>query len=298
MARDSLPAGSPAVEPLPTARRYHDYNGFSLSWERTVPGVYWHQTDRVLVAAVLRPARIRIDVGNNPAENRASGHYECAGKHVSIVSAGTDYVSQWRDEGEILRWFIHPVIVDRVAYDCGRRGSVEIADRYMIHDAILEDLSELTCRESKLGLLTKLYAESIITVLVVQLIRHYATDPYPASITARSLDSRRLRKIKEYVEAHLDQDLSLNELAAQAEMSPHYFWELFRNGTGLSPWRYVTYRRIELAKHLIARSDLRLADIALQVGFSSQTRFTESFVRSTGMTPLAYRNPRRLRRPT
>ena len=80
--------------------------------------------------------------------------------------------------------------------------------------------------------------------------------------------------------------------------NPHYFWELFRNGTGLSPWRYVTYRRIELAKHLIARSDLRLADIALQVGFSSQTRFTESFVRSTGMTPLAYRNPRRLRRPT
>lgn len=75
--------------------------------------------------------------------------------------------------------------------------------------------------------------------------------------------------------------------------STHHFSRLFRDATGLSPHRYVTSRRIEVARTRLERSDAPLCAIALDSGFGSQANFTRAFRKATGTTPGQYRSLQR-----
>ena len=107
-----------------------------------------------------------------------------------------------------------------------------------------------------------------------------------------ALDPRRLRRVSEYIEAHLSEELSVEMLANQAYLSPFHFARAFKAATGTTPHRYLTDRRIERAKALIAEGRLPLAEIAHVCGFSSQAHFTRWFKRIVGTTPGAYRTNR------
>ena len=96
------------------------------------------------------------------------------------------------------------------------------------------------------------------------------------------LASRALRRVMEYINEHLHDELSLAELARTAKLSPHYFATVFRAGTGMSPHRYVIERRIDRARDLLRRHDKTISEIAYAVGFSSQSHLTANFRRTTG----------------
>jgi AraC family transcriptional regulator len=100
------------------------------------------------------------------------------------------------------------------------------------------------------------------------------------------------RRVRERIEESLQCGVSLDELAREAGLSRFHFARSFKATTGLSPHRYLTSRRIERAKHLLAFTELAIAEIALEVGFASQPHFTERFRRATGRTPLEFRRGR------
>jgi AraC-like DNA-binding protein len=83
--------------------------------------------------------------------------------------------------------------------------------------------------------------------------------------------------------------LSLAELASVINISPTYFASLFKQATGISPHQYVIQQRVERAKLMLSRTNLTIADIALKVGFSSQSHLTQQFKRVTGLTPKQVR---------
>jgi AraC-like DNA-binding protein len=99
----------------------------------------------------------------------------------------------------------------------------------------------------------------------------------------------RLRRVVEYIEAHLDQAPTLAQLGAVSCMSPYHFARLFRHSTGMPPHRFVVRKRIASAITLLAASDLSVARIGRMVGFRSASHFTTVFRRITGITPSAYR---------
>jgi AraC family transcriptional regulator len=108
------------------------------------------------------------------------------------------------------------------------------------------------------------------------------------SITAfkqRSLTQAQLQRSLDYIHTHLDRELSLEQMAAVIHISPTYFASLFKQATGISPHQYVIRQRVKRARSLLLKTDLAIADIALQVGFSSQSHLTQQFKRFTGMTP-------------
>jgi AraC family transcriptional regulator len=74
-----------------------------------------------------------------------------------------------------------------------------------------------------------------------------------------------------------------------ADISPTYFASLFKRAMGISPHQYVIQQRVERAKLMLSKTDLAIADIALQVGFSSQSHLTQQFKRLTGITPKQVR---------
>ncbi len=116
----------------------------------------------------------------------------------------------------------------------------------------------------------------------------------PASSRARGgLSPAALRRVQLFVEANLGRDIPLASLAERAGLSPFHFARAFRTTTGTTPRKYVENARIEEARRLLEASDLPLARIALQTGLGSQSRFTTTFRRATGLTPAVVRRDRR-----
>jgi AraC family transcriptional regulator len=106
---------------------------------------------------------------------------------------------------------------------------------------------------------------------------------------SRSLTHAQLQQAVDYIHTHLDRELSLEQMAAVIHISPTYFASLFKHATGISPHQYVIRQRVKRAKSLLLKTDLTIADIAFQVGFSSQSHLTQQFKRFTGMTPRQVR---------
>ncbi len=99
----------------------------------------------------------------------------------------------------------------------------------------------------------------------------------------------RLARVREFVEANLGREIGLAELAGVAGLSRFHFARAFRAETGFSPHAYVTARRCERAKLLLAERCLTLAEVAGQCGFSHQAHFTTVFRRHVGTTPGRWR---------
>jgi AraC family transcriptional regulator len=103
------------------------------------------------------------------------------------------------------------------------------------------------------------------------------------------LPARMLRSIEEYIDLHLEKDLSVEELASHLGISPSYFARSFRSSVGLAPHAYVMRRRLLRAQELLANTDLPLIDIALATGFADQSHFSRRFHQMTGVPPRAFR---------
>jgi cbb3-type cytochrome oxidase maturation protein len=107
------------------------------------------------------------------------------------------------------------------------------------------------------------------------------------------MSGQQLRRVLDCIETRLAEPLRIRHLAQQAALSPFHFSRLFRRATGHSPHQYLTLRRMEKAKLLLAGSDLPIAAVASAVGYLTQAHFTSAFGRHAGLTPRAYRACRR-----
>ncbi len=101
------------------------------------------------------------------------------------------------------------------------------------------------------------------------------------------------RRAKELLDAHLDGGITLDVLAQACGLSSRHFTRAFRQSTGLAPYQWLQYQRIEKAKQLLERSTASLSTIALDCGFSDQSHFTRAFSRIVGVTPGAWQRMKR-----
>jgi transcriptional regulator GlxA family with amidase domain len=110
---------------------------------------------------------------------------------------------------------------------------------------------------------------------------------------SRRLEHARLRRVLEYISAHLPDEVTVADLARVACLSTSHFAHTFRLTVGVSPHRCISRMRLEKAMTEVAAGTLPLAQVALNAGFSSQASFTRAFHRATGVTPGNYRRHRR-----
>jgi AraC family transcriptional regulator len=125
------------------------------------------------------------------------------------------------------------------------------------------------------------YTESLGMALAVRLLAEYGAPSAPRS----GLSHEQLKRVTEYVEAHLDQDVSLLRLARVAGVSPSHFRTLFKRSVGVPVHRYVVQRRVERARILLSRGDLPASQIAIESGFSHQSHMARCMRQILGVTP-------------
>jgi AraC family transcriptional regulator len=138
----------------------------------------------------------------------------------------------------------------------------------------------------------RLLVETLALGLMARLIQHQVGTLPPGSfrpVAREGLDPRRLARVLDYIEANLEGDLTVAQLAAVACLSQFHFARAFRLAIGQSPHRYVSARRLERAKELLADAVRALIDIALTLKFSCHANFTRAFRQATGRTPTEYR---------
>lgn len=98
-----------------------------------------------------------------------------------------------------------------------------------------------------------------------------------------------VRCTTEYLADHLYERVTLDELAAIARLSPFHFARAFSKTVGMPPFRYQRKLRLERAGELLARTDMRIIDVALAVGYESPQALSRVFVRHYGMVPSQWR---------
>lgn len=97
------------------------------------------------------------------------------------------------------------------------------------------------------------------------------------------------RRVKEMIDARLDGDIQLADLAAECRLSVGHFARAFRQTTNTTPYQWLLRRRVERAKSLMHDTERSLAAVALECGFADQSHFTRTFTRIAGLSPNAWR---------
>ena len=95
---------------------------------------------------------------------------------------------------------------------------------------------------------------------------------------------------KEYVNAHYAENFNLDDIARLVCLSPNYFSILFKNEVGQGFNSYQQNVRMERAKELLKTTQMRVGDVAREVGYADLKYFTKLFVKSVGVKPMEYRN--------
>jgi AraC family transcriptional regulator len=103
------------------------------------------------------------------------------------------------------------------------------------------------------------------------------------------LGAGRVRRIKELVDAKMEDDLSLDEMAQSVGLSTAHFARMFRKSTGESPHQFVLRQRIERAKAMLRAPDARVLDVAVACGFKTQQHFAQVFRDVCSVRPTEYR---------
>ncbi len=299
--------GGYRLSPLPNFRRDLEVRFPSLRFATNFP--VEHSWPEALFATIVSgeiPDFVRFRAGWHvlsfllKGETRANwrwGQKEirriCRPGTVSITPAGDEHEFRCSGRIDVLGWGIDPVFVQSIAERELERpcGSLEVI---ALHGGVDDRLWELGRRmaaelESP-RYASRLYFDTLNTQLAICLVRDHSSLVSHGEAARNRIEDLRIRKAIDVIQANLSWNITLEELAEETGLSPGYLVAAFKQATGRPPHRYLLEQRVERAKVLLAEPNQNITQIALDVGFSSQSHLTTVFRRLTGLTPNAYRN--------
>jgi AraC family transcriptional regulator len=131
------------------------------------------------------------------------------------------------------------------------------------------------------------FVETVTAALALQLVRHAGESKHAPAPSRGGLAPGVRRRILERMDAYGGAQLSIDELARDAGLSPAHFARSFKHSVGRAPHQHLMMLRLERARRLLDAPEARLSAVALQAGFADQAHFTRAFKRHFGVTPGA-----------
>ncbi|MGZ9722267.1 helix-turn-helix domain-containing protein [Rhizobium miluonense] len=235
----------------------------------------------------------RLGIHFGPTVN---AHCQCDGrdlrrqqKHgdIDIVPAGLE--GWWEDDRDctILRLTIRPELLETAARELGQDPEgVSLTPQFQLRDARLESIAWAIKAEIEATVPSdRTYADTLGMALAIRLLESNGQRRIGTAATGSTLTSRQQRRLAEFIEDHIDQSLSLADLAIVAGLSVSHLKPLFHGSFGMPVHKYVLARRVERAKLLLMTTDMPPAQVALETGFAHQSHMAHWMRRITGFTP-------------
>jgi AraC family transcriptional regulator len=187
----------------------------------------------------------------------------------------------------------------RVEALAGRKAAIgSLTPQIVVEDTVIAALLTNMAAEVAEGCPGgTLYGESVSLSLSSYLLGRFALKRATQQ-ALRKFSQVEARRVTDYIHANLDRALNLTELAELVQLRPRSFFRIFSSTFGTTPHRYIIEQRVDVAKQLIARGH-RLAEMAVKLGFASQSHFASVFRKVAGMPPgqFRYRCSRSLHSP-
>jgi AraC family transcriptional regulator len=216
---------------------------------------------------------------------------------LCILPAHQPVTMRWRDPLQVLSVKLEPSLLLSTARDMGLRGTVEVPERHGETDGQIAHIGRALLAEQQAGYPTgAVFGEALASALAACLLRRYAAAaPLPAAPAEGGLSPRCWKQVRDFIEANLDRDIGLRDMAGVAGLSVYHFARCFKATSGTSPHQYLIARRVEQARRLLlARSEeFPLPQIASLCGFADQSHLTRHMKRLLGVTPGSLLPPSR-----
>jgi len=242
-----------------------------------------------VTVAIHESETLRVDWRSNDSDRLQSKAITCGDAHV-----GDGRLPLWIRSHGCASFFaivMDEAFVNEVCEkERGQAHNLELNAAIGAQDLVVSQIGLLARKELREGgIRGRLYRESLGTALIVHLSRQYGTAYKALANRKGGLATKPLKRVVDHINEHLEEELSLLDLARIADLSPHHFGTAFKTSLGIPPHRYVIERRIDLARALLQRSDRPISEVAYAVGFSSQSHLTTNFRRAMGVTPRQFR---------
>jgi AraC family transcriptional regulator len=268
-------------------RQRAEWTGLTIHRARVMPGrMLEHEAEfheiNISVSGSLTTERI------SPTGRRK---IICAdGGGLCITPAGQTVGAVWEKPLDNMGILFAPDFVANVAAENRFSPKFDFYDNFTKPDPLIQHIGFTLLAESSGETPEgKLYAESLIQTLTLHLLKNYSNARSITEKTNGGLSGYKLNRVKDFINANLEEDLSLADIAAAADLSQFHFARAFRRSTGFTPQQYLTNQRIERAKELLAKDDLPIVEVGLQTGFKNQSHFTTLFRKYTKFTPKMWR---------
>jgi AraC family transcriptional regulator len=183
--------------------------------------------------------------------------------NIHIHPCDTLTYKRWRTSSRMLFLAIDRTLVARIVEEVFDQRFVELKSHVGIRDAVIEGMAEAWREELReRGAGGRVQAEALATALVVHLFRTYGDREASLRVVSGGMNGMRLRRVIEYIEEHLGEDISLGTLASIAGFSVHHFHEVFKAEMDMAPHHFLIERRVHRAKELLLGTDMPIAQIA------------------------------------
>lgn len=233
--------------------------------------------------------------GTTEVRRRVGARWTSAVQHPGGISVMTNAVSShwiWTEPVEVVHVYLAPTEVGAICRQMYERDVQEIRlrDVLRVDDPAVHRAATLLATEAAQGGVgSDLLIESIACQLSVHVLRRYADVTFRETSGGEGLTFGQERTVRDYIREHLDQKLSLEDMAASVGLSRFHFCRRFRQSTGFSPYDFVIRQRIQLARTLLERTNDSGTDVATRCGFADQSHLTRVFKKHVGVTPGQYR---------
>ena len=214
-----------------------------------------------------------------------------------ILPRGTVDELTWRGPTHRIAVAIHPRLLVSALDETAHESDIELTQHWNLMDPhIMAVLLAMTTDLKEGSPAGRLYGEALCNALAVYMLNRYAVRRYAPVAHRGGLPGYRLRRVLDYIGDNLAEDLSLGQLAAVVDISPHYFTELFKQSTGQTPHQYVLFQRIDRAMKSLNRIDRSITEAGVEAGFPNPSHFARVFRKLVGMSPSRFKSEVQVRR--
>jgi AraC family transcriptional regulator len=237
----------------------------------------------------VRLGLILSDYSANWHSSRGLLSIDVSAGSLSICEFNQPRRSEMRNPASVALVLLRNEILEQTLND-SRQQRVELQERHGLQDHNMRRLLEILLYERRQGFQSgAFFLDGIAAALASHLIHYYSADAPVIANSVGGMAPSTLRRCIALMEARLEGDLRLNELACEAGLSSSHFIRSFRESTGKTPYQFLLDRRVQRAQTLMRDPRASLAKIAISSGFADQHHLARVFRRITGMTPTAYR---------